>query len=73
MAIVGKNYAVLERSWLRTSGFLTWLVWAFVHILSLPQLQNRLRAQRRRGAAIRWRLSRISGLVVPGREQFCPL
>src|SRR6516164_4165176 len=35
MAVVGKNYAVLERGWLRTSGFLTWLVWAFVHILSL--------------------------------------
>jgi NADH dehydrogenase len=45
MAVVGKNYAVLERGWLRTSGFLTWLVWAFVHILSLPQLQNRLRVQ----------------------------
>jgi NADH dehydrogenase FAD-containing subunit len=43
MAVVGKNYAVLERGWLRTSGFLTWLVWAFIHILSLPQLQNRLR------------------------------
>jgi NADH:ubiquinone reductase (H+-translocating) len=46
MAVVGKNYAVLERGWLRTSGLLTWLVWAFVHILSLPQLQNRLRVQR---------------------------
>jgi NADH:ubiquinone reductase (H+-translocating) len=46
MAVVGKNYAVLERGWLRTGGFLTWLVWAFVHILSLPQLQNRLRVQR---------------------------
>ncbi|HKA57469.1 MAG TPA: FAD-dependent oxidoreductase [Gemmatimonadales bacterium] len=45
MAVVGKNYAVLERGWLRTSGFLTWLVWAFVHILSLPQLQNRMRVQ----------------------------
>src|SRR5499426_2564258 len=45
MAVVGKNYAVLERGWLRTSGFLTWLVWAFVHIISLPQLQNRLRVQ----------------------------
>lgn len=31
---------------MRTSGFLTWLVWTFVHILFLPQLQNRLRAQR---------------------------
>jgi NADH:ubiquinone reductase (H+-translocating) len=46
MAVVGKNYAVLERGRLQTSGFLTWLVWAFVHILSLPQLQNRLRVQR---------------------------
>jgi NADH dehydrogenase len=46
MAVVGKNYAVLERGWLRTSGFLTWLVWVFVHILSLPRLQNRLRVQR---------------------------
>jgi NADH dehydrogenase len=46
MAVVGKNYAVLERGALSTSGFLTWLVWAFVHILSLPQPQNRLRVQR---------------------------
>jgi NADH dehydrogenase len=46
MAVVGKNYAVLERGWLRTSGFLTWLAWAFIHILALPQLQNRLRVQR---------------------------
>jgi NADH:quinone reductase (non-electrogenic) len=45
MAVVGKNYAVLERGWVRTGGFLTWLVWVFIHILSLPQLQNRLRVQ----------------------------
>jgi NADH:ubiquinone reductase (H+-translocating) len=45
MAVVGKNYAVLERGWLRTSGALTWLVWAFVHVLALPQLQNRWRVQ----------------------------
>src|SRR5271168_344409 len=46
MAVVGKNYAVLERGRVRTSGFLTWLVWAFVHILSLPQLQNRFRVRK---------------------------
>jgi NADH:ubiquinone reductase (H+-translocating) len=55
MAVVGKNYAVLERGRLRTSGFLTWLVWAFVHILALPQLQNRLRVQRQ------WLWSYFSG------------
>src|SRR5215467_12144099 len=55
MAVVGKNYAVLERGRLHTSGFLTYLVWAFVHILSLPQLQNRLRVQRQ------WLLSYFTG------------
>ena len=44
--VVGSNYAVLERGPLRMSGFFRFLVWAFVHILSLPQLQNRLRMQR---------------------------
>ena len=45
MAVVGKNFAVLETRHIRTSGFLTWLVWAFIHVLSLPQLQNRLQVQ----------------------------
>jgi NADH:ubiquinone reductase (H+-translocating) len=45
MAVVGKNFAVLETSYLRTSGFLTWLAWAFIHVMTLPQLQNRLRVQ----------------------------
>src|SRR3954451_10734311 len=46
MAVVGKNFAILESGRLRMSGFVTWLVWAFLHIMSLPQLQNRLRVQR---------------------------
>jgi NADH:ubiquinone reductase (H+-translocating) len=46
MAVVGKNFAVLERGRIRTSGFLTWLAWVFIHIMFLPQLQNRLRVQR---------------------------
>ena len=45
MAVVGKNYAILERGGLRMSGILTWFVWAAIHILALPQLQNRLRVQ----------------------------
>jgi NADH dehydrogenase len=45
MAVVGKNFAVLEAGWLRTGGFLTWLVWAVLHVLALPQLQNRFRVQ----------------------------
>ena len=38
MAVVGKNFAVLERGRIRMSGFVTWLVWVFIHIMSLPQL-----------------------------------
>lgn len=45
MAVVGKNFAILEAGWLRTGGFLTWLVWAMLHVLALPQLQNRFRVQ----------------------------
>jgi len=46
MAVVGKNFAVLERGLIRMSGFLTWLAWVFIHVMFLPQLQNRLRVQR---------------------------
>jgi NADH:ubiquinone reductase (H+-translocating) len=45
MAVVGKNFAILESGHLRLSGFVTWLVWVFLHLMSLPQLQNRLRVQ----------------------------
>jgi NADH dehydrogenase len=45
MAVVGKNFAVLDAGHLHTSGFLTWLVWAVLHVLTLPQLQNRFRVQ----------------------------
>lgn len=45
MAVVGKNFAILEAGHLRTSGFLTWMAWAALHILALPQLQSRFRVQ----------------------------
>ena len=45
MAVVGKNYAILESGHLRMAGFLTWFIWAFIHLLALPQLQNRWRVQ----------------------------
>jgi NADH dehydrogenase len=40
---------------LRSSGFLTWLVWAALHVLALPQLQNRFRVQ------TQWFFSYLSG------------
>jgi NADH dehydrogenase len=45
MAVVGKNFALLQKGDFGTSGFLTWWLWALLHIVYLPQLQNRLRVQ----------------------------
>jgi NADH:ubiquinone reductase (H+-translocating) len=45
MAVIGKNFAVLESGRIRMSGFLAWLAWAFVHIVALPERQNRMRVR----------------------------
>ncbi len=45
MAVIGKNFAVLQTAKIKSSGFLAWLAWATVHIVFLPQLQNRLNVQ----------------------------
>jgi NADH dehydrogenase len=45
IAVVGKNFAVMESGRLRLTGLLAWLVWAFVHLMFLPQLQNQRRVQ----------------------------
>ena len=55
MAVVGKNFAVLERGTLHLSGFTVWVVWALVHVMFLPQGQNRLRVQ------MQWLWSYITG------------
>lgn len=43
MAVVGKNFAVIERGKFRSSGMMVWWLWAALHVLFLPQLQNRMR------------------------------
>jgi NADH:ubiquinone reductase (H+-translocating) len=55
MAVVGKNFAIIEAGPIRMSGFLTWLVWAILHVMALPQLQNRFRVQ------TQWFWSYLSG------------
>ncbi|MDB5861557.1 MAG: pyridine nucleotide-disulfide oxidoreductase [Ramlibacter sp.] len=55
MAVVGKNFAVLQRGRWRTSGIATWFLWAVLHVAFLPQVQNRLRVQ------IQWLWSYLSG------------
>jgi NADH:ubiquinone reductase (H+-translocating) len=45
MAVIGKNFAIMESGRIRLAGLTAWLIWAFIHLLFLPQLQNRRRVQ----------------------------
>ena len=45
MAVVGKNFAIMELGRIRLAGFTAWLAWAFIHLMFLPQLQNRRRVR----------------------------
>jgi NADH:ubiquinone reductase (H+-translocating) len=43
MAVIGRGFAILDSRFAKLSGLLAWLAWAFIHILFLPALGNRLR------------------------------
>jgi NADH:ubiquinone reductase (H+-translocating) len=55
MAVVGQNFAILESGHLRMSGFVTWCAWVFLHVMSLPQPQNKWRVR------IQWVWSYFTG------------
>ena len=55
MAVVGQSFAILETGRLRISGFIVWLVWLFLHLMSLPQNHNRVRVH------IQWLWSHLTG------------
>ncbi|HEX2969928.1 MAG TPA: NAD(P)/FAD-dependent oxidoreductase [Bacteroidales bacterium] len=42
MATVGRNLAVVELPFMRFQGFFGWLVWMFVHLMSIVGVKNRL-------------------------------
>ncbi len=42
MATVGRNRAVVDLPKLKFSGFLAWMVWMFVHLMSIVGVKNRL-------------------------------
>lgn len=42
MATVGRNLAVVELPGYRFGGFFAWLVWMFVHLMSIVGVKNRL-------------------------------
>lgn len=42
MATIGRAAAVVDLGWARFNGYLAWLAWLFVHLMSLVQFENRL-------------------------------
>lgn len=42
MATVGRNLAVVDLPFLKFQGFLAWLTWMFVHLVSIVGVKNRL-------------------------------
>jgi NADH dehydrogenase len=42
MATIGRAAAVADLGWIRFSGYLAWLAWLFIHLMSLVGHQNRL-------------------------------
>jgi NADH dehydrogenase len=43
MAVVGRNFAIMEAGRFRLAGFFAWLSWALIHVLFLATPENRLR------------------------------
>ncbi len=42
MATVGRNKAVMESKGIRMGGFIAWLAWLFVHVMTLVGFRNKL-------------------------------
>ncbi|MCU0430233.1 MAG: NAD(P)/FAD-dependent oxidoreductase [Cytophagaceae bacterium] len=42
MATIGRNLAVVDLSFYKFQGFFAWLVWMFVHLMSILGVKNRL-------------------------------
>jgi NADH:ubiquinone reductase (H+-translocating) len=55
LAVVGKNFAVLETGKIRLSGFPAWVVWAAVHLQFLGQASLRL------SVAVQWVWTYLTG------------
>jgi NADH dehydrogenase len=42
MATVGKNLAVVDLPYIKFQGFFAWLVWMFIHLMSIVGIKNRI-------------------------------
>jgi NADH dehydrogenase len=42
MATIGRNLAIAEFSFIRLKGFIAWVIWMFVHLMSIVGVKNRM-------------------------------
>jgi NADH dehydrogenase len=42
LATIGRAKAIADFGWIRTTGFIAWLMWLFIHIMKLTGFRNRL-------------------------------
>ena len=42
MATIGRNKAVVDLPFLKFQGFFAWIVWMFVHLISIIGVKNKL-------------------------------
>ncbi len=42
MAVVGRNFAILEAGPIRMAGFFAWVAWALIHVMFLTSFGNRM-------------------------------
>ncbi len=42
MATIGRNRAIVEAGRFKLTGFIAWLAWLFIHVISLIGFKNRL-------------------------------
>lgn len=42
MATVGRNLAVADLPWISFHGFIAWLIWMFIHLVSLSGFKNKI-------------------------------
>ena len=55
MAVIGRNFAILERGNLRLSGVPAWAAWATIHLAYLPQ------AEKRQQVIVQWLWTYLTG------------
>jgi len=55
LAVVGKNFAVLQSAGVQLSGFMAWLVWALIHIQFLAETSLRF------SVLLQWAWTYVSG------------